>query len=372
MEREASPGRAVGRLLRDQREARGLDLATVEKSLQIRRTNLEAIEEGRFDKLPGAAYIPAFLRAYAAHVGLDPEKVMTAYHLSGPVPIKRPLTLPADFPIVEKRAPIGLAVLTVLLVVGVGYAAWHYLPREQSVVAEKVPPVPDRLLASHPNPAPSTEAQPPAASAPAAVAPPAQPTQEARPAPGNLPPEVWPARREAAAPPPPQPPQGTPLAPPVVAAVPPPPPPPVMMNLPGPGQAQAAQPPAPAEQPRVATAAASAAAAGGGTSRRGSGTSARDRSPPAFRFAPTRPSGCAATAGSSCGRPMATFWRRPMCGPAKATSCRRVSPTASSTPARADSISWNRAVPADRNRAHRRYCFHRAHSVRRSSRTEWL
>jgi cytoskeleton protein RodZ len=254
LEREASPGRAVGRLLRDQREARGLDLAAVEKSLKIRRTNLEAIEEGRFDKLPGAAYIPAFLRAYAAHVGLDPEKVMTAYHLSGPVPIKRPVTLPADFPIVEKRAPIGLAVLTVLLVVGVGYAAWHYLPREQSVVAEKVPPVPDRLLASHPNPAPSTEAAPPAAttSAPAPVTPPAQPTQEARPAPGSLPPEVWPARRETAAPPPP-PPQGTPLAPPVVAAVPPPPPPPVVMNLPGPGQAQAAQPPAPAEQPRVAT-----------------------------------------------------------------------------------------------------------------------
>jgi cytoskeleton protein RodZ len=254
LEREASPGRAVGRLLRDQREARGLDLAAVEKSLKIRRSNLEAIEEGRFDKLPGAAYIPAFLRAYAAHVGLDAEKVMTAYHLSGPVPIKRPLTLPADFPIVERRAPIGLAVLTVLMVVGVGYAAWHYLPREQSVVAEKVPPVPDRLLASPP---PSTEAPPPAATtgAPAPVTPPAQPTQtqEARPAPGNLPPEVWPARREAAAPPPPPPPQGTPLAPPVVAAVPPAPPPPVMMNLPGPGQAQAAQPPASAEQPRVAT-----------------------------------------------------------------------------------------------------------------------
>ena len=271
LEREASPGRAVGRLLRDQREARGLDLAAVEKSLKIRRANLEAIEEGRFDKLPGAAYIPAFLRAYAAHVGLDPEKVMTAYHLSGPVPIKRPVTLPADFPIVERRAPIGLAVLTVLLVVGVGYAAWHYLPREQSVVAEKVPPVPDRLLSSNPNPAPSTEAQPPAAtsSAPAqapvgqvpaghgpsgqGTSPSAQPTQEARPAPGNLPAEVWPARREAAAPPPPQPPQGTPLAPPVVSAVPPPPPPPVMMNLPGPGQAQAAQPPAGTEPPRVTT-----------------------------------------------------------------------------------------------------------------------
>ena len=85
IEREAGPGQAVGRLLRDQREARGLDLTQVEKSIRIRRAHLEAIEEGRYDKLPGAAYIPAFLRAYAAHVGLDPEKVMTAYHLSGEV-----------------------------------------------------------------------------------------------------------------------------------------------------------------------------------------------------------------------------------------------------------------------------------------------
>jgi len=253
LEREASPGRAVGRLLRDQREARGLGLSEVEKSLRIRHQHLEAIEEGRFDKLPGAAYIPAFLRAYAAHVGLDPEKVMTAYHLSGPVPIKRPLTLPADFPIVERRAPIGLAVLTVLLVVGAGYAAWHYLPREQSVVAEKVPPVPDRLLASHPANPPSTDTAAPAATTPA------QPTQDVRTAPAAIAPEVWPAqRRDSVAAPssPPSPPaqtQAAPLAPPVVVAVPPPPPPPVVMTVPSIGQAQAAQPPAQAEQPRVTT-----------------------------------------------------------------------------------------------------------------------
>ena len=255
LEREASPGRAVGRLLRDQREARGLGLPEIEKSLRIRRQHLEAIEEGRFDKLPGAAYIPAFLRAYAAHVGLDAEKVMTAYHLSGPVPIKRPLTLPADFPIVEKRAPIGLAVLTVLLVVGAGYAAWHYLPREQAVVAEKVPPVPDRLLASRPATPAATDAAAPApgatAPAPTAVAP-AQPPSEARPAPAALPAEAWPARRDSVAPPTQPQTQAAPLAPPVVVAVPAPPPPPAVMTIPAIGQAQAAQPPAPVEQPRVA------------------------------------------------------------------------------------------------------------------------
>ena len=259
LEREASPGRAVGRLLRDQREARGLGLAEIEKSLRIRRTNLEAIEEGRFDKLPGAAYIPAFLRAYAAHVGLDPEKVLTAYHLSGPVPIKRPVTLPADFPIVEKRAPIGLAVLTVLLVVGAGYAAWHYLPREQAVVAEKVPPVPDRLLASRPAPSSPTDAAP-ASTAPATTAPatttaatPTPPPQEARSAPVTLPAEAWPARRDSVAPPTQPQTQAAPLAPPVVVAVPAPPPPPVVTAIPAIGQAQAAQPPAPVDPPRVTT-----------------------------------------------------------------------------------------------------------------------
>jgi len=247
IEREATPGRAVGRLLRDQREALNLDLSSVEKSLRIRRSHLEAIEDGRFDKLPGAAYIPAFLRAYSAHVGLDPEKVLTAYHLSGPVPIKRPLSLPADFPIVERRAPIGLAVLTVLLVVGAGYAVWNYLPREQAVVAEKVPPVPDRLLASRP------AASEPAADATATsgtpnAAPPAADVrpQENRSTSGGLPAEVWPSpRRETTAPP-------APLAPPVVIAV-PAPPPPVVMTVPSAGQAQAAQPPAQAEQaPRAA------------------------------------------------------------------------------------------------------------------------
>lgn len=243
VEREATPGRAVGRLLRDQREARGLSLPEVEKSLRIRRSHLEAIEEGRFDELPGAAYIPAFLRAYSAHVGLDSEKVLTAYHLSGPVPIRRPVSLPADFPIVEKRAPIGLAVLTVLLVVGAGYAVWNYLPREQSVIAEKVPPVPDRLLASRPA-ASSQLASPPAAEAPAAP-----PVNEVRTLPGGLPPEVWPAPRQETVV------QPAPLAPPVVVAV-PAPPPPIVMAVPAIGQAQAAQPPAQVEQqapPRAAT-----------------------------------------------------------------------------------------------------------------------
>lgn len=243
IERDASSGRAVGRLLRDQREARGLALSDVETALRIRLSSLEAIEEGRFDKLPGAAYVPAFLRAYAGHVGLDPEKVLTAYHHSGAVPIKRPVALPADFPLAERRAPVGLAVLTVLLVVAAGYAAWHYLPREQAVVAEKVPPVPDRLLAARPEPAPTGSASPSTAGTSATSATMApQPTREVRnPAPAAQPAELWPAMRRDSVAPPTQPEsQPAPLAPPIVVQV---PAPPAVMTVPAIGQAQAAQPP---------------------------------------------------------------------------------------------------------------------------------
>ena len=65
-EREATSGRAVGRLLRDQREARGMSIADVEKHLRIRRNYIEALELGRFDLLPGAAYIPASRAADSA------------------------------------------------------------------------------------------------------------------------------------------------------------------------------------------------------------------------------------------------------------------------------------------------------------------
>ena len=238
IEREATPGRAVGRLLRDQREARGLTVVDIEKRLRIRKNYVEALESGRFDQLPGAAYIPAFLRAYAIHLGLDSEKVLSAFQLAGPVPIKRPVALPADFPIVEKRAPIGLAVLTVMLVVGAGYGVWHYFPRQQAVVAEKVPPVPDRLLASAP---PSKDASKPAP-APATMNAPAAVTV-VTPAPSTPQPPT-----QASVPAAPS------AAPPIVVTV-PAPPPPVVLSSPSVGQAQAAQPaaeptPAQVQQPQ--------------------------------------------------------------------------------------------------------------------------
>ena len=67
---------AVGDLLRTERQRRGWTLADAEIYLKIRRTMLEAIEQGRYEMLPGKAYALAFCRTYAGFLGLDSEDIV--------------------------------------------------------------------------------------------------------------------------------------------------------------------------------------------------------------------------------------------------------------------------------------------------------
>ena len=61
----------IGASLREAREARGLTLDDVQKALRLRERYLRALEDERWEILPGAAYARAFLRAYAEHLGLN-------------------------------------------------------------------------------------------------------------------------------------------------------------------------------------------------------------------------------------------------------------------------------------------------------------
>ncbi len=51
----------------------GLDLADCAAATRIRERYLIAIEDGRFESLPGPAYVNGFIRAYASHLGVAME-----------------------------------------------------------------------------------------------------------------------------------------------------------------------------------------------------------------------------------------------------------------------------------------------------------
>src|SRR5580658_8854280 len=74
-----TPLETVGQDLRAARLRRGDDLATVSKSLKIRKDHLEAIEEDRLEQLPGRTYAVGFVRSYADYLGLDTQQCLERF-----------------------------------------------------------------------------------------------------------------------------------------------------------------------------------------------------------------------------------------------------------------------------------------------------
>jgi cytoskeleton protein RodZ len=61
----------IGPSLREARTRRGFSPADVHKAVRIRERYLTALEEERWEMLPGDAYTKGFLRTYAEFLGLD-------------------------------------------------------------------------------------------------------------------------------------------------------------------------------------------------------------------------------------------------------------------------------------------------------------
>jgi cytoskeleton protein RodZ len=65
-----------GGKLRQAREGRGITLRQIAASTKISVAALEALERNDLSKLPGGVFSRAFVRSYAAEIGLDPDQVL--------------------------------------------------------------------------------------------------------------------------------------------------------------------------------------------------------------------------------------------------------------------------------------------------------
>ncbi|MBT5415543.1 MAG: helix-turn-helix domain-containing protein [Rhodospirillaceae bacterium] len=136
----------VPQLLAALREHAGLSIEDVAAALRIRSVYLRAIEDGRFDDLPGPTYAMGFVRAYADHMGLDPDAAVRRFKAERDGPSHRQeLVFPVPVP--EARVPgrslIGLSVVLAMLV----YGGWYYLSSQDRSVSELVEQVPANLEA---------------------------------------------------------------------------------------------------------------------------------------------------------------------------------------------------------------------------------
>lgn len=120
----------IGESLREARARRGFTPADVHKAIRIRERYLTALEEERWDMLPGEAYTKGFLRTYSEYLGLNGQLYVDEYnaHVARSEGDAPPLV---SHPAVEegRRAGHGILVaLAAILVVGAavgGLVAWR-------------------------------------------------------------------------------------------------------------------------------------------------------------------------------------------------------------------------------------------------------
>lgn len=68
-----------GETLRQARDAKGWSLAEVATQLNLTPQRLSQLEEGAFDKLPGATFARGYIRAYAKLLGLDQNRLVLEF-----------------------------------------------------------------------------------------------------------------------------------------------------------------------------------------------------------------------------------------------------------------------------------------------------
>ena len=121
-----------GTRLREQREMREVSLEEISRVTKISIHLLEAIEEDRWNDLPGGIFTRNFLRLYAKHVGLDPERLVDDFqhYLKAVRRIGTEEEDEADEGVARLEMPkvwlYTLFAVVVLLLVG-GYLAIEYL-----------------------------------------------------------------------------------------------------------------------------------------------------------------------------------------------------------------------------------------------------
>jgi Helix-turn-helix domain/RodZ C-terminal domain len=113
----------IGSSLRTAREQRKLDLADVEQATHIRSKYLQALEDERFDVLPGPAYVKGFMRTYADHLGLDGQQFLAEYNARFP-----PDDAPEAAPLVRvrpRRSLLDARLVAIPLAIAIGLFVWR-------------------------------------------------------------------------------------------------------------------------------------------------------------------------------------------------------------------------------------------------------
>lgn len=160
----------IGAVLRAAREEQGRDLSEAAAAISMRSSQLQALEEDRWEQFGGDVYAKGFLRSYAVWLGLDPEPLLEKYRRYVQHDAMDPLALTAGPVTRESRSEIpawllrlGAALGVVALALGLVNLVQSRTPAPADVETpaaapdpvETPSPSPEETIEPAPSPSPS-------------------------------------------------------------------------------------------------------------------------------------------------------------------------------------------------------------------------
>ncbi|MCK5284828.1 MAG: DUF4115 domain-containing protein [Alphaproteobacteria bacterium] len=131
----------LGEILRRTREYYGQSILDIERAICIRAVQIESIESGKVENLPGRVYAIGFVRAYAEYLGLDGERMV---HLFKTQDVGKTEDPELAFPVIasETKIPpmwlVGLSLVVSALII----IAWWMIHNSDRAFVKQIPPIP--------------------------------------------------------------------------------------------------------------------------------------------------------------------------------------------------------------------------------------
>ncbi|MGH1404446.1 MAG: helix-turn-helix domain-containing protein [Alphaproteobacteria bacterium] len=135
----------VGEAFRLTRLHYGQSLADVESALRIRSCQIDAIERGDVDSLPGRVYAIGFVRGYAEYLGLDGAKAVQLFKAQYMDRQGKNTALFFHAPVSDVKVPALWLVVLSLIALSALFISWHAYKTTDRTLVEHVTKVPDDI-----------------------------------------------------------------------------------------------------------------------------------------------------------------------------------------------------------------------------------
>lgn len=118
---------SFGQELKKERELRGISLKEIADTTKINIRYLRALEEDKFDMLPGKFFIKSIIKSYAGYIGLEEETILDHFHHTLRLKTKKkeeqaeeeelPTEVPRKFKLFFRIAGYFIIIITALVIV---------------------------------------------------------------------------------------------------------------------------------------------------------------------------------------------------------------------------------------------------------------